>query len=112
MIDAVYSAAPPRSICSGRVATQSASPSIAKVVATTTRAAAVGASRPTLPANSSSDRPVSSSFRVVRAVRPIAIIGIAKEMIEANSFIMSPPKVSSPATRPLSITIASPSELP
>jgi hypothetical protein len=111
-MEATYSAAPARSRSTVRVAAHSARPRTVKTPTTTTRAAAVGASRPTRPARSSSDRPDSSSLRVARAVRAIAMTGMPKATMNEYSFIITPPRVSSPATRPVSMIIDSPTEAP
>lgn len=61
----------------------------------------MGACRPIAEASSSSSRPAASSFRVAREVSAIAMRGTAKLTTEPNSLATTPPRVSTPATRPL-----------
>jgi hypothetical protein len=81
-------------------------PRAAKAPSATSNAAASGAWRPMREARSSSSRPASSSRRVERVTSASAMIGTKKATMKANSFAMTPPRVSRPTTRPVSIVIA------
>src|SRR5699024_9928261 len=67
-----------------------------------------GVPRPIRPANIMSRRPVSSSRRVIPAIKLIPIIGTANDAMKPNSFAITPPRVAMPYTWPLMASRALP----
>ena len=101
---------PSGSAPAARRVTLVSAPMTSRVARASRTAASSGAWRPIREARSSSRRPVSSSLRVPREVSAIARTGTAKATTKPSSLTRTPPRVSSPATSPLSIRRAGVSE--